>query len=124
MNEKQIQPFGVSGSKEDVVEPEIVDDGAPYAKSSAENPNPPSFPPLKKGDIGGFLIRLKLWLFYGLVLGGIILVIPGFLLVSTIIGAIIGIPLILLGISAIWLAFKILLSGKKTQFFFIKNPHR
>ena len=91
---------------EDCVEPELLSPGGGTYKPRGEEPRrqrPPEKP--------GILTRLKMLLASGLALLGIALFLSGALLTSTVIGAIIGIPLMLLGAAVFILLFKLLASG-------------
>lgn len=89
---------------EDCVEPELVSPGGGPRREGFRVPPPPPSKP-------GLLARLKGLLAAGLALAGAALFITGALLTSTVIGAIIGIPLLLLGAAAFFLLFKLLSSG-------------
>ena len=91
---------------EDCVEPELISPGGGPYKPRGEEPRPQR-PPGKPG----FFTRLKMLLAAGLALVGIGLFAAGALLTSTVIGAIIGIPLMLLGAAVFVLLFKLLASG-------------
>lgn len=91
---------------EDCVEPELISPGGgPYKPRGGEprRQRPPEKP--------GFFTRLKMLLAGALALIGIALFAVGALLTSTIIGALIGIPLMLLGALFFFLLFKLLASG-------------
>ena len=91
---------------EECVEPELISPGGGPYKPRGEEPRqqrPPEKP--------GFFTRLKMLLAAGLALIGIGLFAVGALLTSTVIGAIIGIPLMLLGAAVFVLLFKLLASG-------------
>ena len=91
---------------EECVEPELISPGGGPYKPRGEEPRhqrPPEKP--------GFFTRLKMLLAAGLALIGIGLFAAGALLTSTVIGAIIGIPLMLLGAAVFVLLFKLLASG-------------
>ncbi len=91
---------------EDYVEPELLSPGGGSFKPRGEEPRPQR-PPEKPG----LLTRLKMLLAAGLALLGIALFTVGALLTSTVIGAIIGIPLMLIGAAVFVLLFKLLASG-------------
>ena len=90
---------------DDCVEPELLSPGrsAPRAESRGE-PFPPPRPP-------GLLARLKAFLASALALLGLALFVSGALLTSTVIGAIIGVPLMILGAIVFFLLFKLLSAG-------------
>ena len=91
---------------EECVEPELISPGGGPYKPRGEGPRrqrPPEKP--------GFFTRLKMLLAARLALIGIGLFTAGALLTSTVIGAIIGIPLMLLGAAVFVLLFKLLASG-------------
>ena len=95
---------------EEWVEPELISHGGGPYKPRGEEPRrqrPPEKP--------GFFTRLKMLLVGGLALIGIGLFTVGALLTSTVIGAIIGIPLMLLGAAAFVLLF-LLASGSPIIF--------
>jgi len=91
---------------EECVEPELVSPGGQGQRTSGPRPGPvpPPQPP-------GLLTRLKALLAAALALLGFALLVSGALLTSTVIGAIIGIPLILLGALVFYLLFKFLSLG-------------
>lgn len=98
---------------EECVEPELISPGGGPYKPRGEEPRqqrPPEKP--------GFLTRLKTLLAAGLALIGIGLFAVGALLTSTVIGAIIGIPLMLLGAVVFVLLFKLLASGSPSPIIF------
>ncbi len=66
----------------------------------------------------GLLTRLKMLIAAGLALLGVGLVFAGALLTSTVIGAVIGIPLLLAGGLVFFLLFKLLSLGAKPAVFF------
>lgn len=89
---------------DDCVEPELLSPGHSGPRGDAPPPPPPARPP-------GLLDRLKALVASGLALLGIGLFLAGALLTSTIIGAIIGVPLMILGGIVFFLLFKLLSSG-------------
>ncbi len=94
---------------EEVIEPELL---GPGAGPRPERPaGPPPSPP-------GLLERLKGTLAAVLGLAGAALLLTGALLTSTVIGALLGIPLMLAGAFAFYLLFKLLGSGAKHSFTF------
>lgn len=95
---------------EDCVEPELVSPGGSPRDGGRRPPPPPPARP-------GLLARLKGLLAAGLALTGAALFITGALLTSTVIGAIIGIPLLLLGAAAFFLLFKLLSAGASAKTF-------
>jgi hypothetical protein len=54
--------------------------------------------------------------------GGALLLLLGLLLTSTVIGAILGVPLILAGMALLGLALRLAFSGSKSGFVFRKFP--
>ena len=98
---------------EECVEPELVSPGGgpfrPHREESREHRTP---------EKPGLLTRLKMLIAGGLVLLGATLFIIGALLTSTVIGAIIGIPLMLAGALVFFLLFKLLTFGSKNAFVF------
>ena len=96
---------------EECVEPELI---SPGGGPRREEPRFSAPPPQKPG----LLTRLKMLLAGGLALLGIGLFLSGALLTSTFIGAIIGIPLLLLGAIVFYLLFKLLSFGSNNAFVF------
>lgn len=96
---------------EDCVEPELLSPGTAGPRRGAYSQ--PPLPPAKPG----LLARLKGLLAAGLALTGAALFITGALLTSTVIGAVIGIPLLLLGAVAFFLLFKLLSLGAASKTF-------
>lgn len=97
---------------EEVVEPELLSPGSSGPRTSESRQAPP---PLQKP---GILSSLKSLLAGGLALIGAALLLAGAFLTSTVIGAIIGIPLMLLGAAAFYLLFKLIASGANNTFIF------
>ncbi len=94
---------------EEVIEPELL---SPGAGPRPERPaGPPPSPP-------GLLGRLKGALAGVLGLAGAALLLTGALLTSTVIGALLGIPLMLAGAFAFYLLLKLLGSGSRHTFTF------
>lgn len=105
----------------DFVEAEIVYDG----DSSGRGERPFERPferPAPRPEAPGLFTRFKRMIAGILGLLGAILVIPGMILTSTIIGAIIGIPLLIVGFALLFLAFKLAFSGSQNAFVFRKFP--
>lgn len=101
---------------EDCVEPEIVRPGEGGFRGSGPGRGPGrGFSPPEKP---GLLTRLKLLLAAGLALLAVGLFMAGALLTSTVIGAIIGIPLMLAGAVLFFFLFKLLSFGSKNTFIF------
>lgn len=96
---------------EDYVEPELISPGS-SRPAGGEYRQPPPLPARP-----GLLGRIKGVLAAGLALLGAALFITGALLTSTVIGAIIGIPLLLLGAAAFFLLFKLLSLGAASKTF-------
>ncbi|MDA8131916.1 MAG: hypothetical protein M0011_10485 [Elusimicrobia bacterium] len=98
---------------EECVEPELISPGGsgyrPRAEETQEQ-RPPEKP--------GLLTRVKIMLACGLGLLGAGLFVSGALLTSTVIGAIIGIPLMLAGALVFIVLLKLLASGSKNTFVF------
>ena len=113
-------------SGEDWIEPELVDDGsASRARRVGPGRDAPELDPGGAGvpPAGGLLYqafaRLKFLFVMAVLLISFALVALGALLTSTLIGAVIGIPLILLGFAPLWLLFRLFSSGgKKGAFIF------
>jgi len=99
---------------EDCVEPELVQPGEGGFRSAGPGPGR-GFPPPEKP---GFFTRLKLLLAAGLALLAVGLFMAGALLTSTVIGAIIGIPLLIAGAALFFLLFKLLSFGSKNTVIF------
>ena len=98
---------------QECVEPELISPGGGDFRPRGEEPGerrPPEKP--------GLLTRLKMLLAGGLALLGIALFVIGALLTSTVIGAIIGVPLMLLGALFFFLLFKLLASGSPSPIIF------
>lgn len=103
---------------EDCVEPELLGPGEGAFRRGAAGPGPGrGFPPPEKP---GLLTRLRLLLAAGLGLLAVGLFMAGALLTSTVIGAIIGIPLLLAAAALFVVLFKLLSFGSKNAFTFRK----
>ncbi len=100
-------------ASEDYLEPELLSPGGGTFKPRGEEPRP-QLPPEKPG----LLTRLKMLIAGGLALIGIVLFVLGAILTSTVIGAIIGIPLMLLGAVFFLLLFKLLSTGPRPPIIF------
>ncbi len=98
---------------EECVEPELLSSGGDAFKPRGQEARS-RLPPEKPG----LLTRLKMLLAGGLALLGAGLFIAGALLTSTVIGAIIGIPLMLAGALFFFLLLKLLASGSQNAFIF------
>lgn len=96
---------------EDCVEPELISPGSSTPRDGEYRQPPP--PPARPG----LLARIKGVLAAGLALLGAALMVTGALLTSTVIGAVIGIPLLLLGAAAFFLLFKLLSLGAASKTF-------
>lgn len=96
---------------EEYVEPELISPGGGPRREEPRFSAPPPKAP-------GLLTRLKMLLAGGLALLGIGLLFSGALLTSTLIGAIIGIPLMLLGALIFYLLFKLLSFGSNNHVIF------
>jgi len=105
--ERQDKTLTVGG---DYVEPELLGPGQWGPRRGETHPG--GVPPQKPG----LLTRLKLFVAGGLALLAVGLFLSGALLTSTIIGAIIGIPLMLAGAVVFFLLFKFLTFGSKNAF--------
>jgi len=99
---------------EDCVEPELIHDGRAYCGPEARTPRPEA--PL--GWFKSLILRAKMLVAGFLALLGIALFLTGAILTSTVIGAIIGIPLLLAGAIVFFLLFKLLSSGPQQTFVF------
>ena len=99
---------------EECVEPELISPGGGPRREEPRFSAPPPQPP-------GLLARLKMRLAAGLALLGIGLFIAGALLTSTLIGAVIGIPLMLLGALVFYLLFKLLSFGSANNTFVFRR---
>jgi hypothetical protein len=103
---------------EEVVEPELLGPGEhAFRGRGPAGERPGGFPPPEKP---GLLARLRMLLAAGLGLLAVGLFMAGALLTSTVIGAIIGIPLMLLAAALFVLLFKLLSFGSKNTFIFRK----
>ncbi|MHB0995695.1 MAG: hypothetical protein ACYC2I_04920 [Elusimicrobiales bacterium] len=103
---------------EDCVEPELLGPGEDAFRRRGPGPGPGrGFPPPEKP---GLLTRLRLLLAAGLGLLAVGLFMAGALLTSTVIGAIIGIPLLLAAAALFVVLFKLLSFGSKNTFTFRK----
>lgn len=105
---------------EDCVEPELVDDGRDWRKArTAHGPGGPQGIPAgdadgrRPGPLYAFFLRLRAVFIAGLLLLSFGLIAAGALLTSTLIGAVIGIPLILIGLLPLWLLFRFLAAAGK-----------
>ena len=108
---------------DDCVEAEIV--SGPGAGARAENrggprerpggypPDGPASPNPANIPFYGLFQRVKALFTTGLLLVSFALLITGLILTSTVIGAIIGVPLMLLGGVLLWILFKLLTFGQK-----------
>ncbi|OIO05167.1 MAG: hypothetical protein AUJ51_00260 [Elusimicrobia bacterium CG1_02_56_21] len=93
------------------IEPELISPGSvPPRREEPRRGNPPQKP--------GLLTRLKILAAGGLAVLGLGLFTVGALLTSTVIGAILGIPLMIAGALAFFLLFRILGSGSANTFTF------
>jgi hypothetical protein len=110
--------------EEDYVEAEIV--SGPGASASSEGGRAGNrrekvenygTPRPEPGNIPfyGLFLRLKFIFITATLLIGFGLMILGIILTSTVIGAIVGIPLLLLGGFLIWLLFKLLTLGQRSR---------
>ena len=97
---------------EDCVEPELVRPGEGGFRSAGPGRG---FPPPEKP---GLFTRLKMLVAAGVGLLALGLVMAGALLTSTVIGAILGIPLLLAGAALFFVLFKFLSFGSKNTFIF------
>lgn len=95
---------------QDCVEPELLGPGAAPRREAPFGAPPPERP--------GLLTRLKMFLAACLAFLGIGLFLAGAFLTSTVIGAVIGIPLLLLGALVFFLLFKLLTLGARPAVFF------
>ncbi|HAT71672.1 MAG TPA: hypothetical protein DCS63_02520 [Elusimicrobia bacterium] len=97
---------------EECLEPELVSPGGP--DTVYERPGPEERPAEKPG----LLTRIKMAVAAVLALLGMGLFLSGAILTSTIIGAILGIPLMLAGALVFFLLFKLLTFGSNNAFVF------
>ncbi|MBI5745343.1 MAG: hypothetical protein HY952_12440 [Elusimicrobia bacterium] len=93
---------------DDVVEPELLGTAGSRPRADDAFYQPPQRP--------GLLARLKFFAAAALGLLAAVLFFCGALLTSTVIGAIIGIPLMLAGAVVFFLLFKLLTLGSKNSF--------
>ncbi len=103
---------------EECVEPELLGPGASPRGQDANGPRPEEVFGAPAAEKPGIFTRLKMFLAGLLALIAVGLVIIGAVLTSTIIGAIIGIPLILAGAAVFFLLFKLLTLGGKPPIVF------
>ena len=121
-----MQPFH-KNADDDCVEAEIVSgpgSGAPSGSAGARRtgtrragPANYASPPPEPSNIPfyGLFVKLKFIVITATVLLSLGLLIVGMILTSTIIGAILGVPMLLLGGFLIWVLFKFLGKGQKNQ---------
>lgn len=112
MEEKEIQIFNEK-NQEEIIEPEIVSEG----KSSKNNKFYEETTIHVQSEKPSLVSKFKRAIILPGLFLGFILIILGIVLSLTIIGAIIGIPLILAGSGLIWCVLKISRKG----FFIFKN---
>lgn len=107
MESKEIGEYRKREEEVQEVEAEIVS-GWPGKSRSREN----------GGATGAkrSLLRFKLTLFFIVLSAGLLMIFLSFVLTASLIGAIIGIPLMILGISLFSFAFKILFSKSASNF--------
>ncbi len=98
---------------EECVEPELLGPGASPRGQDANGPRPEEVFASRPAEKPGIFTRLKMFLAGLLALVAVGLFLLGAVLTSTIIGAIIGIPLILAGVAVFFLLFKLLTLGGK-----------
>ncbi len=96
---------------EEVIEPELISPGGRSGRWDDRQSSPPPRKP-------GLLTRVKGLLAGGLALLGAGLILAGAFLTSTVIGAVLGIPMMLAGAAAFYLLFKFLSSGSSGTIFF------
>jgi hypothetical protein len=97
-------PVPAGHNEEEVIEPELINPAHGYGGGST-GPRPEEVVP---GRLKSLIIRIKIFVSAVLFLVALGLLMAGALLTSTVIGAILGIPLILAGIALFWLLFKII----------------
>ncbi|HNW44794.1 MAG TPA: hypothetical protein PKI19_09835 [Elusimicrobiales bacterium] len=102
---------------EDCVEAELVHEGGEEPRQDEPRAEPVA-PPAPAGFFG----RIKRFLGVALLLLALGLLIIGALLTSTVIGAIVGIPLLLIGAALLAMAFKLLAGELSRGFVFRKFP--
>ena len=100
---------------EEAIEPEIVSGPMPGGRRARDNGENPA------GQFRSFVLRLKIFFSAAVVIMALTLIIIGGVLTSTIIGAVLGIPLILVGVMLIWLLVKALTLGGTRNFFVFKR---
>ncbi|HBA59679.1 MAG TPA: hypothetical protein DCZ92_02420 [Elusimicrobia bacterium] len=103
MENREIKP----SAEEPAIEAELVSNG-PGDNGRYEDPGQTFTPP---PEARGVLTRMKAFVGGMLALFGAGLLIVGALLTYTVIGAIIGIPMMLAGAAALYLFFKLMASG-------------
>lgn len=112
---------------EDFVEPELVDNGEAWrgrraspAQDGRERGGASGIPPAA-GPLYAIFARLKAVFITAVLLISFGLIFLGAILTSTLIGAVIGIPLILLGFAPLWLLVKFLAAGGKRGTFIFRS---
>jgi hypothetical protein len=103
---------------DDCVEAEIVSGpGAENETRSGRRERPDSYGPTGPGPVNipfyGLFQRVKALFITAILLISLALLITGLILTSTVIGAIIGVPLMILGGILLWILFKLMTFGQK-----------
>lgn len=100
---------------EDFAEAELVDDGRGWrgARPAHDPGGRESGAPPAAGALYSVFARLKALFITVVLLLSFGLIALGALLTSTLIGAVVGVPLMLLGLAPLWLLFRFLLAGGK-----------
>ncbi|MBU2573065.1 MAG: hypothetical protein KKH28_03190 [Elusimicrobia bacterium] len=125
---KHIEPFKKS-SGDDYIEPELVNNGSGYkgrhgetqAAGDRDRYGGTARASRETNPFYAAFIKLKFVFTAAVLLVSFGLIVLGAVLTSTLIGAVIGIPLILLGVLPLWLLFKFLTFGGKNKSFIFKR---
>lgn len=115
---RQVAPY--DSPEADCIEPEIVSHG-PERFDRNENAQRYKGPTADVNPFYAFFQKIKFIFAAAVVLVSFGLIILGAILTSTIIGAVIGIPLVLVGVFLLWFLFKVLTLGSKPGTFIFKR---
>lgn|GEM_PF-5378163 len=103
---------------DDCVEAEIVSGpGAPSAGSGRPRAAAHSGSGAPGGSLYGLFLKLRLLFVSGALLVSFGLIALGLILTSTVIGALLGLPLLILGTLCLWLIFKFAAAGGQSRRF-------
>ena len=114
---KNYTPALKTEADDDAIEPEIVSGPSrgSYGSHKAKSP---------MGRIRAFIFKIKVFFAVAIGLIALTLIIIGAVLTSTVIGAVLGIPLMLFGVFLIWLLLKVLTLGSKENFVVFNSAPR